>query len=95
MLYRSGTAVEIMHDYGGRESVTEKMRLYPFKQYHVCLATFILSNVSEIYWSWILKARILVLNRKGKKIQNCSRPPSHQEVWRRGLSVVDVKKIYH
>ena len=51
MLYRSGTAVEIMHDYGGRESVTEKMRLYPFKQYHVCLATFILSNVSEIYWS--------------------------------------------
>ena len=62
----------MLYDYGGREIVTiEKTRLRPFKHnYRVCLGTLILSNVSEIYWSWILEDRIQVLSRrKGKKIR--------------------------
>ena len=73
----------------------KKRRLRPFKyNYRTCLGTLILSNISEIYWSWILEDCIQVLSRRnGKKIRPRVTVHILHKTSRRGRSG-DVKEMY-
>ena len=81
-------------DDDGRENITKKMNLRPFKLYHVYLETLNYSILGDFSWSWILKGFVYVQIEKGKFVVVFPRPPQNAAlVWRRSRAV-DVKEIY-
>ena len=61
-------------DGDGYENVTYKVNLRCFKRYRAYSISFNSSNVGKFFWSWILKDRIKVYEKKRKLVVSCSRP---------------------
>ena len=81
-------------DDDGRENITKKMNLRPFKLYHVYLEPLNYSILGDFSWSWILKGFVYVQIEKGKFVVVFPRPPQNAAlVWRRSRAV-DVKEMY-